>query len=178
MKVLNIILGFTASVSAIDIGLRNWGNCDSRGGGWVCTNYNPNVCCGIPSGSVSSVVFYAVPTNWNLEVRGHEGGNCARTRTTDSLFGGTEKCLNSGPYTGAGYGFRGKKRGTEEGACSQTVGKCTSTVMPDVLFLGDGQKYNIVNMDQGLIDELAELANNGSGVADVPEVFKAFEIAA
>jgi len=200
MQLLTIILGLTASVSAIDIGLRIRNGCDSRSGGWVCTNINPDVnilsfhkpgtplnhiisnvppqrCCGIPSGTFGSIIFYAVPTNWFLELRGHEGGNCARTKTIDTLFGGTEKCLNSGPYTGAGYGFRSRKREAQEGACSSTPETCTST-MPDVLFLGDGQKYNIVDMDYGLVEELAGFAENGSVVADIPEVFKAFEIAA
>ncbi|KAH7311038.1 hypothetical protein BKA65DRAFT_413672 [Rhexocercosporidium sp. MPI-PUGE-AT-0058] len=171
MQFLAVILGLTASVSAIDIGLRNWGGCDSRGGGWVCTNWNPNSCCGIPSGTVSSVVFYAIPNNWFLELRGHEGGNCNALKTVDTIFGGTEKCLNSGPYTGAGYSFRSRKRGVEGTTC-------TTTTMPDVLFLGDGQRYNIVDMDSSLIEELAGFAQNGSVVADIPEVFKAFEIAA
>jgi hypothetical protein len=111
-------------------------------------------------------------------VRGHEGGNCARTKNVETLFGGTEKCLNSGPYTGVGYGFRSRKRGAPEGACSSTSETCTTSVAPDVLFLSDGQKYNIVDMDSGLVEELAGLARNGSVVADIPEAFKAFEIAA
>lgn len=96
----------------------------------------------------------------------------------DTIFGGTEKCLNSGPYTGAGYSFRSRKRGTQEGgACDAGPETCTSTQMPDVLFLADGQKYSIVDMDQGLIEELAGHAANGSGVADIPDFFKPFEIA-
>lgn len=123
-------------------------------------------------------MFYAVPDFWFIELRGHEGGNCARQKTVDTLLGGTEKCLDSGPYTGAGYGFRStKKREAQEGACSSTAETCTPK-MPDVLFLGDGQKYNIVDMDYGLVEELAGFARNGSGAADIPEVFKPFEIAA
>lgn len=98
-------------------------------------------------------------------------------KTYDTIFGRTEKCLDSGPYTGAGYGFRSRKRGAPEGACSSTSEACIPT-MPDVLFLGDGQKYNIVDMDSGLVDELADFAKNGSVVADIPETFKAFEITA
>lgn len=200
MQFLTIILGLTASVSAVDIGLRIRNGCDSRSGGWLCTNSNPNVnilsfhkpgtpskhtisnvppqtCCGIPSGTFGSVIFYAVPTNWFLELRGHEGGNCARLKTVDTIFGGTEKCLNSGPYSGAGYGFRSNKREAQEGPCASISGTCTPT-MPDMLFLGDGQKYNIVGMDYGLVEELAGLARNGSLAADIPEVFKPFEIAA
>lgn len=201
MKLLTIILGLTASVSAIDVGLRNRNGCDSRSGGWVCTNLNPNVnilsfyipgtpfnhtisnvppqvCCGIPTGSVGSIIFFAVPTSWFLELRGHEGGSCGRVRTVETLSGGTEKCLNSGPYTGAGYSFISGKREAQEGACSSTSETCTSSKMPDALFLSDGQKYNIANMDPGLVEELVGFAHNGSVVADIPEVFKPFEIAA
>lgn len=200
MQFLTIILGLTASISAIDVSLRVRSNCDSRSGGYTCTNVDPNVnilsfhksgtllnhtfsklppqrCCGVPSGSYASVVFYAVPTNWFLELRGHEGSNCNILKTIDTLFGGTEKCLNSGPYTGGGYGFRSKKREAQEGACSSTSENCTP-IMPDVLFLGDGQKYNIIDMDHGLIEKLAEFAQNESVVADIPEALKPFEIAA
>ncbi|EHL00657.1 hypothetical protein GLAREA_02918 [Glarea lozoyensis ATCC 20868] len=168
---ITIILGLTASVSAIDVGLRSRSNCDSRGGGWLCTNLNPNSCCGISSGHVASIIFYAIPTEWSLELRGHDGGNCNRLSTVDGIFGGTERCLNAGWYTGASYVFRSKRRTAQESAC-------TSSVAPDVLFLADGQKYNIVNMDHGLIEELAGFATNGSSVEDIPAVFKPFEIAA
>jgi hypothetical protein len=99
-------------------------------------------------------------------------------RTVETLSLGTEKCLNSGPYTGAGYGFRSQKREEQEGDCSLAPKSCNSSTMPDVLFLSDGQKYNIADMDHGLVEELAGLAYNGSVAADIPEIFKAFEIAA
>ena len=75
------------------------------------------------------------------------------------------------------YSFRSSKREVQEGACGSTPETCTP-VMPDVLSLDDGQKYNIVDMDYGLVEELAGLAQNGSVAADIPEAFKAFEIAA
>lgn len=200
MQFLTTILALTASVSAIDIALRNRGDCSERGGGFTCTGVNPNVnifpsifdapssnhpvpnvrsqqCCGIPTGSVGSVVIYYVPTGWALDVRGHEGGRCDAMKSSETLLGGTWKCLRSGPYTGAGYGFRNFKRGAPEGTCSSTSENCVP-VMPDQLFLGDGQKYNIVDMDSELVEELAELAKNGTVAADIPETFKAFEIAA
>ncbi|KAK3326841.1 hypothetical protein B0H66DRAFT_169991 [Apodospora peruviana] len=176
---LTVLLGLAASVSAIDAALRVRGGCDSRGGGAVCTNLNPNTCCGVPSGSYSSLVFYAVPKNWFLELRGHEGGNCGRVKTVDTLFGGTERCLNSGPYTGAGYSFLSRKRGEkiEADECSASATPCTP-VAPDQLFLADGQKYNIVDMEIGLLEELTGLMENGSTKADIPAVFKTFEISA
>jgi hypothetical protein len=51
-------------------------------------------------------------------------------------------------------------------------------LLPDILFLADGQNYNITGMDLGLIQELAGFATNGSFVADIPAVFKPFEITA
>lgn len=36
----------------------------------------------------------------------------------------------------------------------------------------------MTDMDSGLIEELAGFAKNGSGVADIPKIFKAFEVAA
>ena len=111
-------------------------------------------------------------------MRGHAGGNCARLRTADTISGGTERCLSDGYYSGAGYSFRSKKRSAREDACSLIPESCTSTVAPDVLFLGDGQKYNLVDMDKGLVEELIGYMKNESVVADIPEVFKPFEIAA
>ncbi|KAL2065343.1 hypothetical protein VTL71DRAFT_3012 [Oculimacula yallundae] len=176
---LSVLLTLAASVSAVDISLRAWGNCDSRGGGVTCTNKNPNSCCGVPTGSYSSTVIYAVPGDWSLEFRGHEGGNCGRVKNSAAFRGG-EYCLGGGPFTGAGYSFVSKKRRGEqaqEGTCSAS-GACTGTVAPDQLFLADGQKYNIVDMETGLFEELHGLMQNGSVKADIPAVFKTFEISA
>lgn len=181
MQLLNltVLLGLAASASAIDAALRVRGNCDSRSGGHTCVNLNPNTCCGVPSGSYSSLVIYAVPREWFIEIRGHEGGNCGRVKTVDTINGDTEKCLNNGPYTGAGYSFLSRKRGGEqvrEDVCA-AAGNCLS-VKPDQLFLADGQKYNIKDMDAGLYEELNGLMENGATVAEIPEVFKPFEIPA
>ncbi|PQE29354.1 hypothetical protein CJF30_00011354 [Rutstroemia sp. NJR-2017a BBW] len=178
MQLLAIILGLATSASAIDIALRYRSGCDSRSGGHICTNINPDTCCGIPTGSANSAIIYAVPTEWFLEFRGHEGGNCGPVRTSESFGSATERCLNSGPYTGAGYSFRSSKREEQESACSLAPEGCNSSTMADVLFLSDGQKYNIANMDHGLVEELSEFAHNGSVAADIPEKFKPFEIAA
>ncbi|KAM7216523.1 hypothetical protein V8F06_008051 [Rhypophila decipiens] len=176
---LTVLLGLTASVSAIDVALRFRGNCDSRSGGHTCVGLNPNTCCGIPSGTAPSIVFYAVPTNWFIEVRGHEGGNCGRVRTVDTINRATERCLNNGPYTGAGYSFLSRKRSGElvrEDTCAATTG-CTP-VAPTQLFLADGQKYDIANMDADLYEELNSLMESGAVKADIPAVFKTFEISA
>jgi len=68
-------------------------------------------------------------------------------------------------------------QGSERFKRASTLDTCTQT-MPDVLLLGDQQKYNIINIDYSLVEELAGLAQNRSVVAEVSEVFKAFEIPA
>lgn len=43
MQLLTIILGLTASVSALDIALRVETGCDDGSGGFTCTSVEPNV---------------------------------------------------------------------------------------------------------------------------------------
>lgn len=81
-----------------------------------------------------------------------------------------------GSYTGAGYWFRSTKRDVEGGACSLAPESCTSTQMPDVFYLGDGQRYNIANMDERLLEGLAGLSMNVTAATDIPVAFKEFEI--
>lgn len=71
-----------------------------------------------------------------------------------------------------------RKRGEQiqDGACS-APGDCTP-VVADQLLLADGQNYNSVDMDAGLLEEWTGLMVNGSTTADIPGVFKAFEISA
>jgi len=80
--------------------------------------------------------------------------------------------------TKANFDTAKKREGekTPEGACAASA-TCIQ-VAPDQLFLADGQKYNIVDMDTGLLEELTGLMENGSIKADIPAVFKTFEISA
>lgn len=110
-----------------------------------------------------------MPLDWNLELRADDGGTCSRIRTAIITYGNSYQCLSSGPYTGGKYVFHSKKRYAEEDP-SQECRK------PDVLLLGDGQKYNIKDLEDGLIEELAGYAINGTATADIPEAFKKFEI--
>lgn len=45
-----------------------------------------------------------------------------------------------------------------------------------MLGLEDGQKYHIADMQDSLLHELIEFAFNGTGAADIPEVYEKFEI--
>lgn len=125
---------------------------------------------------MGSVAFYGVPTNWNIEVRGHSqleinGARCGFQKSKQNLSGGTYACLTARGYTGGGWGFLGKKR-------DAAVQNCTSWRRPDVFVLEDQTKYNIADMEDSLLEELIAIGTNGTAVADVPELFQKFEIAA
>jgi hypothetical protein len=85
--------------------------------------------------------------------------------------------LASGRVLTAGrYHFRNNKR-ADEASCDATgiVGKrqqkCMQQVPPHRVGLADGSVYSIVGLDKTLVDTLVQLAQNGSTVADVPEVY-------
>lgn len=110
-----------------------------------------------------------MPLDWNLELRADDGGTCSRIRTAIITYGNSYQCLSSGLYTGGKYVFRSKKRETEEDP-SQECRK------PDVFILGDGQKYDIKDLDETLVAELAGYVFNGTAKADIPEAFGKLEI--
>ncbi|KAH8648196.1 hypothetical protein BGZ60DRAFT_423325 [Tricladium varicosporioides] len=166
MHYLSIILGFATAASALDIYLHT-SRTDCSGPAIVCTGINPNTCCGIPTGSVASIGFRGIVNDWFIEVRGHEGGRCGPIKTLDTAFQTNFKCLSQGPYTGAGYGFRGKKRGA-----AAVAEKCTP---PDLLILEGGKKYSLVGMEDSQLDELVALVSNGTNAAEIPDVFKTLE---
>ncbi|GIZ38343.1 hypothetical protein CKM354_000176300 [Cercospora kikuchii] len=174
-----ILLGLTAAASAIDIALFTYQN--GYNGGYncpagnarraVCSNVNPNSCCGLPTGGYPSIGFYGIPDSWNLEVRGHEGGNCARTRTTDTTFGTNFKCLVNGPYTGAGYSFRSRKRNPAVSEAGVTASEDCQT--PDTFITDEGKKFDLREMDGEQVAEFLEGAFAGS----ISKKFENYEVA-
>ncbi|KAF1846860.1 uncharacterized protein K460DRAFT_392349 [Cucurbitaria berberidis CBS 394.84] len=176
MQYLSIVLGLAAAASAIDVRIHAGSNCDR--GAYECLNLTPNRCCYVESGLYGSIGFYGVPTNWNIECRGHSrsGDNrCGVQKVTENLSGGTFKCLRGGGFTGAGYGFRGKKRSSEVCDAETSGQTCTEFQKADVIVLEDGKKYLLSGMEESLLDELVQLAMNGTVAADIPEGFKKFE---
>ncbi|KAF2666641.1 hypothetical protein BT63DRAFT_472947 [Microthyrium microscopicum] len=166
MQSLAVIFACMAAVSALDIRLFEGRDC--KGGTFTCTNVNPNSCCGIPSGGVSSVGFYGILPQWNIECRGHENGRCANTKTIQVAFNTNFKCLNDGPYTGGGYGFRANKaRGL--GLDKQTSGE---QQMPDRFETADGRKYNLAALDTDQLVEFIDQTANGTSL----EAYKALEV--
>ncbi|KAF2678434.1 hypothetical protein K458DRAFT_463605 [Lentithecium fluviatile CBS 122367] len=179
MHYLSLILGLTAAASAIDVRIHFKADC--TGASYECLGLQPNICCYAESGVYPTIGFYGVPPSWNIETRGYSrsGDNrCGNQRALENLSGGNFKCLRQGSFTGAGYGFRGKKR--DVGGCDaegEAEGQtCTSSRKADVLVLEDGVKYSLQGMEDKMIGELVGLAVNGTTGGDVPEVFQEFEM--
>ncbi|KAI8311000.1 hypothetical protein K4K59_007780 [Colletotrichum sp. SAR11_240] len=143
-----------ASVSAINIRFHVGSSCG--GNAVVCTNINPNTCCGRSGGGIFPTVgFRGIPTNRNLECMGHSGGNCNNLREVQPARNTNFICLYSGGFSGGffggGYGFAARKR-AEDDSCS--TGGCANQVRPDTLLLEDGGKYDIAGLEGAPLTEL------------------------
>ncbi|KAK2751260.1 hypothetical protein CKAH01_06446 [Colletotrichum kahawae] len=167
-----ILLSLVASVSAIDIYLHVGGGCG--GNAVVCTNINPNTCCGGSGVDIFPTVgFRGIPTNWNLECRGHSGGNCNNLREVQPARNTNFVCLYSGGFSGGGYGFAARKR-AEDDSCS--TGGCANQANPDTLLLEDGGKFDIAALEGAPLTELLTIAASGANTTDIPEQFNAYKI--
>jgi len=69
----------------------------------------------------------------------------------------------------------GSKRDVEGCGVEATTQKCESLKKPNGIMLEDGTEFLFEGMDDGLIDELIDLAKNGTIAVNVPEVFKQFQ---
>ena len=144
MRCPQILLGFVATVSAIDAYFHLGNNCD---GPWVaCTNLNPGVCCFVGSAS-NSVGYRGIPTNWVIGVNGFNGGGCGIAIKSAVARNTNFVCLGAGggDYTGTRYEFTSRKRAEVGGGAPQKA---------DQLGLEDGTTYNIVSLDNDALDSL------------------------
>lgn len=158
---LIVTLAAAVSVSAIDIQKHFGQNC---GGNFrVCRAIDPNRCC--VGATAESVLFRYIPSNWRIETRGYDGGDCRNRRATILSAGATSVCMRSGGFlfTGAGYGFVNRKRAPQEAGeetCAAGEGegqegqKCESSQEPDTLVLVDGSEYNLVGLEADKLDRL------------------------
>ncbi|KAM7190186.1 hypothetical protein V8F20_009808 [Naviculisporaceae sp. PSN 640] len=173
-------------VGAIDIYLYDADH-GCAGAAYVCTNVNPNVCCGNDSNDHHSIAFRAKPPSWSLDLRGHSGGRCSRTTIAgQSGTGGTDTCWTTAPgriplgdFSGAGYSFRNKRRTTAEGLCPDTdeeSSTCGGRQLPDRLDLADGTKYNITGLTHAERLELRAAVFTEATAADIPTKFNQFKI--
>lgn len=165
MHFFQIVVGFAAAVSAIDLQWHYGQNC---GGNYiVCVGAEPNVCCG--GGTAESLLFRYIPSSWRIECRGYTGGRCSNRASTIYSAGATSICMRSGGgfFTGAGYGFVSRKRALDadetctdaelELAADAQPQKCKSTQDPDTLVLVDGSEYNLVGVEADKLNRLVWL---------------------
>jgi hypothetical protein len=155
-----IILGLAATVSAIDAYFHLGDNCD--GPSFVCNGINPNACC--VGASSNTVAWRGIPTNWAIRTEAYVGGNCRTLREGRDARNTNYICIQpnsfTGPFTGAQYHFLSRKRASEALGCpesdtEETAGKpCTSSQKASLLELEDGTRYNILDLEEGVLDEL------------------------
>ncbi|KAM3065361.1 hypothetical protein ACMFMG_011515 [Clarireedia jacksonii] len=169
MRFISILLGLATAVSAIDIYFHTTAQ-DCSGDYLLCPNVNPDGCCGIASGTASSLGFRGIPTNWYLELRGYESGKCRVLKELETAYNTNFMCLDEGSFTGAEYSFRSDnstKRAVVPAARSED---CTP---PEFLILANGKKYSLAGMSNSQIEELTALTSNGS---PVPDEYKTAEV--
>ncbi|CCF36149.1 hypothetical protein CH063_07783 [Colletotrichum higginsianum] len=172
MHFFQIVVGFAAAVSAIDIQKHFGQTC---GGNYrVCRGLNPNVCC--VGATAESLLFRYIPSEWRIECRGYTGGDCRDRRSTIFSAGATSICMQSGGilFTGAGYGFVNRKRAPDSDetctdaelqlAADGQPQNCQSSQEPDTLVLVDGSEFAIA------------ADPNVTSAADIPDEFKSIEI--
>ncbi|KAL3298215.1 transcription factor protein, partial [Colletotrichum asianum] len=124
-----------ASISAINIHLHVGSGCG--GNAVVCTNINPNTCCGGSGLDIPPTVgFRGIPTDWKLECMGHSGGNC-------------NTCGRSSPRATSTSSTSSPAAATallaESDSCS--TGGCANLVKPDTLLLEDGGKFDLAALE-------------------------------
>ncbi|CAN9117212.1 unnamed protein product [Alternaria alternata] len=167
MQYLNIILALTAAVSAIDIRAHNESHC--KGVTSTYKNAQPDRC--YAGGGVSYAwSFVAIPTNWKLSTRSHQGGNCKELVHTFNSNGKDSVChgapVNNVLYTGAGYGFINKKRSENIALDSEDC-----VWKPDLLTLEDGTTYTLTDVEEETAKIIVDYAWNGTAAEHMPSVF-------
>ncbi|KXJ90210.1 hypothetical protein Micbo1qcDRAFT_176747 [Microdochium bolleyi] len=166
-----LFLALAATAAAVDLRFYSNGGCS--GGFAACTNFNPNTCCqGSNGNAFSSVACAAIPSNWNIQCRGHNGGNCNGLAQAETSNGRNTVCLSRGPFSGAGYGFAGRKRtATEQGTTADE-----DCVRADRLTLEDGTEYNLTELDQASWEKILDAGATTATVSAMPEEFASYII--
>jgi hypothetical protein len=151
------ILALTAAVSAIDIRGHSESHCGGSTISW--TNASPDTCYA-GGGICYAFSFVAIPTNWKIQTRIYKNGRCNKEDWTANSNGRDNVCMgapqNSELYTGAGYGFNGKKR--SEGIASDSE-ECAK---PDLLTMQDGHTYTLSGLDDATMKTMVKYLLNCS----------------
>ncbi|KAH7014118.1 uncharacterized protein B0I36DRAFT_338286 [Microdochium trichocladiopsis] len=160
------------TATAIDVHL-HYHRCTEDSSSW-CTNLEPNTCCqSLVGAGYGSASFRAIPSNWELELRLHQGERkCENVLISGRSWGQTYVCLPApGSFHGAGYGFFGKKaRGEEHEVQSEACQRV------DKLRLADGTIYTLEDLDDAQFTEINQFAAAGGNSTDLPEHFSKYRV--
>ncbi|KAF5013634.1 hypothetical protein FDECE_361 [Fusarium decemcellulare] len=166
MKLSGAFLNLVAVASAIDLYAHSNGDCTGNAG--VCSNMNPNVCCGGPGGG-ASVAARGIPIGWLVELRAYNGGDCNNLASVRGSGGGqTFLCIGGGFFTGIGYNFYGRKR--------DEPGNKSGCHRPDTLVLSDGSKYDLSGLEDPEFEALYPLGLDAVSPKDLPQELKSLQI--
>ncbi|KAI9155096.1 hypothetical protein HJFPF1_07664 [Paramyrothecium foliicola] len=162
MHFSHFLLNFITAAAAIDVYLET-GNCWQNSIG--CINLAPNTCCSAPVNSgrtYTSVSIHAIPQTWSIEGRAYREPNCVNRQVIVASAGRVSICLRTGggQLQSGGYGFINRKRdvGTEKSADCQK---------PNALRLTDGSVYRIDELEDDTVEELLNLADNGTLTSEI-----------
>lgn len=91
-------------------------------------------------------------------------------RTVEASTEAVFKCLTSGPYTGAGYGFGSRERNSRRSLAIviylEAEDACSTYQRPDTLETGDGQRFPLVSLSDVQVSELVEQSAKGYIASD------------
>lgn len=148
MHFSHILVGFAATVSAVDVyGYRGNDKCDD-GNYIVATNANPGVCAVSGSGDVfRSVAIRAIPTDWHINGIGYHGNACdGDIRRVGTSNGSPDICNGGDWYSGAKYEFASKKRRSV--VTDESVQKGSAMVFENSV------SYDLTGLDDALYTEM------------------------
>lgn len=164
MQYSTILLALATAASALDI--RLFGNNQCGGAYSACVNMNPTTCCSHHnSARHPGIAFAAIPTNWNLQLRGWTNGGCGALAVSANTVGNPHYCLKdpspvlNTAFSGGGYKFNSRKRAdpSTEQCDINAASACESVTAPSIFVLEDETTYAIADMPEPLLNELVRL---------------------
>lgn len=188
--ILYIFAALFASITSAAT-IKNHFKAKCHGGHLLFRNIGPRLCAralhrtGNPDNPVKgseSVAFLDMPHHarvfgWWATRDSPFCGDLKRRRQMGNKSRGCMGSAKNVKYAGSSWATPASKRkeptnGTEPVRPDET---CESEAAPAAIVLDDGHMYDVEEMPNGLFDQLYDLAANGTGYADLPDVFDHFE---
>lgn len=154
------LLFLTAFASAIDIhDFPDESHCN--GDYALYRDAQPDGCYHWGGDLSSSYGFFAIPKNWRISTRSHNGGSCHNLVMVKNSNGRDVVCHGAKKpyygYTGAGYSFINDKRGEPVAAANGTK-ECRG---PDALVYRGGPTYELNGVDEATVQTMVSVPLRG-----------------